>query len=364
MSAELLVVACILIFYILIPGAGALHVRRRWRLLRGRLYDASSWQRLRYHDQGSAAQLDVDTVIGVRRMVASVDAVEGDATLWVSSNELSVAIDMSGQDVVLLPGTQDDLLKENSAEVITPPVVVPWRRMFTLSQGTQILVAGTVENENGRLFFRGSRQHPLLILLFEGDPRLVLYRGIWNARQRNEYYNQATPGSLTAGTAGLLLLAYFLLTAADSRLWGLVALTFSFSPMLPLLPPGVLGYFLFRRLWRHGRRLRSERDLINAAIGICNSGSYACREVTVQECDPELPRLHCRGADQGVLLQPQTPDSGDVLQHSLLLPLRPEREVKMLDRLAYRFEAAAVFLFVAGQLATTYVLFVLLSYAV
>ena len=50
------------------------------------------------------------------------------------------------------------------------------------------------------------------------------------------------------------------------RFPALVALTLSFMPIIPLLPPGVFFMLLYSRLWRRGRILRGERDLWNLPL--------------------------------------------------------------------------------------------------
>ncbi|MFW6362550.1 MAG: hypothetical protein ACOC0D_01785 [Spirochaeta sp.] len=368
MSLELMVIACAAVFYVGIPAAGAFHVRRRWRRLRSRIIDSLDCPKIQYHDQGQAAQATSRMVIGERRMAGAVDAVEGDSVLWLSNDEVSVAVDMTGQNVVLLAGTQENLLKGEDIEVGASLVIIPWKRMFTISQGTQIFVVGEVIAESGRLCFRRTPESDLLIVLFEGTPQLVLYRSIWNARQRNEFINQTTPGSMTLGSAGLLLLSYFLLIAPGGRLWGLIALTLSFTPVLPLLPPGVIMYFFFRRLWRRARMVRSQRDVLRMAMECCRSDSFSCRDMTRDPVDTrsdgnQVLRAYGDNGTHCLLVEPKEPDGGGVPDR-LLVPTESEQLIRSLERKAYRLECVAVLLFLFGQLCTTYVLFVLLSYAV
>jgi hypothetical protein len=43
-------------------------------------------------------------------------------------------------------------------------------------------------------------------------------------------------------------------------------LTASLLPLLIFIPPGILLFFLFRRLWKRGRILRAERDLLQLPL--------------------------------------------------------------------------------------------------
>ena len=358
---------CIVVFFLMIPWVGALHVRQRWRGLRKQLLASLSVPRLRYHDQSTAAHFVSGNCVGCRRMIGVIDAVEGDSTLWISNGEVSAAVEMTGQHLVVLSGMQEDLMYESSAEVGKTPVVIPWDRMFTISQGTQVYLFGRVVAENGRLVFTPESNRSLLIVLFEGAPELLLYRAVWNARQRNEFYNQMTPGSLTLGSAVLLLLAFLLLGNPDARLWGLIALTMSFTPLLPLVPPGVGAYYGFRRLWQSARVMRSRRDLIKAAEVI--SAASECTRLSAQAADEKgrqgIPRVWSGLSESEVLYaSPQQQDCSDILQRPLLLPVNPQQIMIRLNTRAHLFEGAAVLLFCVGQVVNTYLLFVLLSYAV
>jgi hypothetical protein len=46
------------------------------------------------------------------------------------------------------------------------------------------------------------------------------------------------------------------------RLPALSALTASLLPVAPILPPALIGYSIYRSLWKRGRALRAERDLL------------------------------------------------------------------------------------------------------
>ncbi|GAB6089619.1 hypothetical protein [Spirochaeta dissipatitropha] len=363
MLLQTLVALSILLFFIVVPGTGALIVRQRWRTLRALVLESFFYPLISYSDQRPAAGSKESMFLGSRRMIATVDALEDDSILWVSNGRFSTAVEMKGQNLVLLSGTQDDLLSGNQNDAARSPVMVPWKRMFTINQGTQIYIAGQLCVENQQLRFRGSKNEPLLIILFEGDPRLVLFRTIWNARQRNEYYNQLTPGSMTLGSVALLLLSYLLFATPGGRLWGLGALTFSFSPVLPLLPPSVAGYYIFRRLWRRARVLRSQRDVLKVAHACCNSGTFNCR--TAREDDPaEFRILTDFDLSERMIVELQQGESDEIFNYSLETSTSPEMVLRKLGNTARMIETAAVVIFLFAQLFTSYLLFVALSYAV
>lgn len=363
MVLQSLVVLSILLFFIVVPGTGALIVRQRWRSLRALVLKSFFYSLISYSDQRPAVGGEESKFLGSRRMIATVDALEDDSILWVSNGRFSTAVEMKGQNLVLLSGTQDDLLSGNQSDSARSPVMVPWKRMFTINQGTQIYIAGQLCLENQQLRFRGSKEEPLLIILFEGDPRLVLFRTVWNARQRNEYYNQLTPGSMTLGSVALLLLSYLLFTAPGGRLWGLTALTFSFSPVLPLLPPSVAGYYIFRRLWRKARVLRSQRDVLKVAHACCTSGIFTCRTAQMDEI-PEFRICTDYDLANRMIIELHQGETDEVFNYSLETSTSPELVLQKLGNAARMIEATAVIIFLSAQLFTSYLLFVALSYAV
>ncbi len=363
---SILTILSVFIFFILVPGLGAFSVRRRWRLVRGRLLEAGCMPRVSYHDYTSWEHETGGGVIGVRRMLACIDAVEGDDTLWVSNAELSAAIDMHQQKVVLLSGVQDDLLAGGMDEPAVSPVVLPWKRMLMISQGMQVFVSGLLYSEGGQLRFRDNPQQPLLVFIFEGDPGMLLYRGVWNSRQRNEYFNQFTPGSLILGSAALIFQAFVFLSDPDAYFLGLVALTMGFVPVLPLLPPGVAGYFLFRRLWRYGRRLRSQRDLLKVPEKLCSQGEKIGLTCCLDDgsASDRIQTISLAMHPEGAQWQLMINKTDDPLFISVRYPQNPAGIRHKLNRLAHLVEALAVILFGLALAVNWYLMFVLLSYLV
>jgi hypothetical protein len=59
-----------------------------------------------------------------------------------------------------------------------------------------------------------------------------------------------------------LLLSYIVLRLPADRTAAVLAVSLAFVPILPLLPPGFITFPLYRRMWRRGRYLRAERDLL------------------------------------------------------------------------------------------------------
>jgi hypothetical protein len=107
-----------------------------------------------------------------------------------------------------------------------------------------------------------------LVVIYDGEDETVLPGSIWSGRQRNEYWNQFTPASLLIGSFALLILSYLTLRSPLLRLPVLFSLTLSSVPVLPLLPPGVILFFLYRYWWRKGRYFRAQRDLVRLPLRV------------------------------------------------------------------------------------------------
>ncbi|MCK7537921.1 MAG: hypothetical protein MZV63_46695 [Marinilabiliales bacterium] len=136
-----------------------------------------------------------------------------------------------------------------------------WSDLPSVGAGTRAFVAGPVAIRGGRVVFGPSGKDSPLVILHDGDDKSLIRRAVGYGRHGNEYWNPVTQVSIALGVAtmsGILSL---------SRLGGMpslvAALTLcaAFSPILPLMPPGVVGFFAYRWLWKRALRFRSMRDL-------------------------------------------------------------------------------------------------------
>jgi len=138
--------------------------------------------------------------------------------------------------------------------------------MTSLTEGTRIFVAGRLAVRDGRINLVGTAAEPVLVVVYDGAARTVLRRGIWSARQRNEYWNRFSPASLAAGMVALTTIGYVLMRSSMDRIAAVLSVSLAVFPVLPLLPPGVALFFVFRVLWRRGRLLRAYRDVIRLPL--------------------------------------------------------------------------------------------------
>ncbi len=262
MWSLLTIAAVCTVFYLLIPGLGAFHVRNQWRRFRKCVSDSALFPQVRYNSLARNG----DGFLGVYRFFGSLEAIQGDDTIWLRSGNISLSADMADVGIYLLPSfshaENEGVVERN--EVTLPdevPQLLPWNRVFNLPEGSSVYVSGPLFIDHGQGVFRVTPQHALTVVFYDGDADTILRRSIWGGRQRNEYWNRFTSSSLIAGSLALLFLAYNFVRS-DSAVAAVLALGLSTTPILPFLPPGLPLYFVYRHFWKRARYNRAERDIL------------------------------------------------------------------------------------------------------
>lgn len=385
MERLLLVLGLAFLFYIVVPGIGAFIVRYRWRTFRRRTIEASLLPAAGYNQMRRAAAAGAGEYIGEFRFIGSLEAIQGDNIMWLNDGSVSFAVDMKSQSVALLPSAEG-----GSSPPDESPQLIPWRKLTHLTEGVRLLVAGGFYVDDGRGLFRGTTGRPLVAVMYGGPDETMLRRAIYSGRQRNEYWNQLTPASLAAGALALLTAAYVSLSQPGTRFEGLLSVTFSLVPIAPLFPPGVVLFFLYRRLWRRGRALRAERDVVTLplrhfpdsradclSVGLAGGERYAAaavpaglagvfteRGATAISLSKHAEKLRDENryfvfggvASNGRLQSPRDP-----LAELIVIPGDPRSLATHCERQARRLEALSVFLAAIGILANLYIVLLLLS---
>jgi hypothetical protein len=292
----LLALAAALLFFALIPGAGAFSVRQQWRVFRRRIREASLAPFLHYSDLSGA-----EGPRGEFRVFGELEAIQGRDRIWIDTGRFTVEADLAGVRLYLLPslsgsgGGMEALPDEE-------PAVAPWSRVSSLPSGLRLFVGGSLFLEEGRGVFRSGPRAPLLVVCYDGERESILKRAIWGGRKKNEYWNPFTMPSLLTGFLCLALLAYLSLRSSPAGLPGLVVLSLAAAPAAPFLPPGVALHYLYRYLWKMARRLRAERDLLRLPLRYFPPGSA--------ELPARLPTgesyLRCREGELAVEGEPET----------------------------------------------------------
>jgi len=245
-----LALAAALIFYAILPIVGAFAVREQWRSFRAAVAAASQ-----------APGLDVDMPDatagspGWRCAQGDIEAMGGDHELWLRCDNATCVVDMRGAWVHLLTGRAGDDHIERRR----------WSGLPALGSGARAFVAGEVTLRNGRISIGQAKGGSMLVLLHDGDDSHVVRRAIRAGRHLNEYWNPVTQISLALGVMMMSVIATLVLPVRSPggipSLIVALTLTLAFAPILPLLPPGVLGFFAYRRFWRQARFCRARRDL-------------------------------------------------------------------------------------------------------
>ena len=247
-----------LLSYIIIPGLGGLQARTRWRKFRERIRKSALLPVVPFYTGG------FDEPLGAHRFTGRIEALQGNDSLWIRGEGVSVQALMSGSEIYILSSerarTPDarTLLEERLPE--EHPRTLSWKQMTSLQEGSRVYLVGFLERREGILRMYGSRDVPLISILHEGED--VIPRAVWSGRQRNEYWNVLTPWALLAGSLALFIMASAVfrthLASSSARMFLLMAL----FPVIPFLSPGVSFFLIYLANWRRARFLRAERDLL------------------------------------------------------------------------------------------------------
>jgi hypothetical protein len=259
----LLIFAIAVVFYAAIPAVGAFMARSQWRGFRKTVVEVSHYPTA----TPTAASRDRSATVGYYRFFGTLEAIQGDDRIWITNGRFSVAADLRGVRVYLLP--EDDGEEQESTETRGTKSAelgsVPWSRIFSLPEGTPVFVGGAFFPEEGRGVFRDYGATRLLVVIHDCPRESVMQHAISGGRHRNEYMNQLTLPSVVIGALSLILYAFSLLPGSE-RFVALIALTAGLAPALPFLPPGFPLYFAYRSFWKKARLMRVQRDIVGLPL--------------------------------------------------------------------------------------------------
>ena len=282
----LIIILIALIFYGLVPLIGAFSVRNKWRRFRSQLMKASLSPSLTY------GAVHGSSLSGVYRIFGSLQAVQDENILWLADGTVSVSVDLAGVPVYILPSVPkgESMVKTGNYPDESPRRTY-WNRIFSLPERTSIFVSGELVHRDGRSQFRNTKNIPLMVIIYDCDDSDFYSHAILSGRQRNEYWNSLTPGSLTIGSFSLFIYFYLLIQMPYMQFTAVTAVTFSLVPVMPFLPPGLGFYYIYRHLWKKARILRAERDLMRLPVnffssqgGLSNSSSVILPDGLKYQC--------------------------------------------------------------------------------
>ena len=202
--------------------------------------------------------------LGAHRFTGRIEALQGEDTLLLKGTGVSIRASMAGAEIYMLPdegaGSPDarSLLEERLPE--NSPRILSWKRITSLQEGAKVYVVGFLESRDGALRMYGSRDVPLLAVLHEGED--VVPRSVWSGRQKNEYWNVVTPWALLAGSMALFIMATSVFRSQTAAPLARMLLTAALFPIIPLVPPGLVFFFMYLATWRRARFLRAEKDIL------------------------------------------------------------------------------------------------------
>jgi hypothetical protein len=254
------------IWYGLVPVIGALIASRGWRRFRRRFDELRMKPLLDY-----AAMVKVSEPEEFR-FTGNFESVSEDRVLWVRGGNLTVPVDLTGARTFLLPNTSE----EGITPTFDPGEEVPsrfrWDSLSTLTGEVKVFAGGNLVMRDNRPVFASSPGNPLLVIFYEGPDRSLTLRAIRAGRDRSKYINFLTPYAFILGAFCQILIALSYFTRPAMRPAMILALAAIFTPLFPLLPPGLIFTFATRRLQWRTRLLRAYRDLARLPLRFFPSG--------------------------------------------------------------------------------------------
>ncbi|MDR0563138.1 MAG: hypothetical protein LBG73_10700 [Spirochaetaceae bacterium] len=274
-------------WYGLVPVAGAFISRHNWRIFRQRFNDLCLKPMLDY-----AAYVLLPEEGGIYRFIGGFESTDN-RTLWIRSEALTVPIILEGAQTYLLPMAEG----EERTTTLDPrgeaPEKIRWDRVSSLTEGAKVFVGGKVVRQADRPVFAAAKDCPLLIIFYDGNDRSLPIRTIRAGRNKNEYWNTITPYSFIAGAFSYLIMAMYFLSRPVFRLTAVTACIALFTPLIPILPPGVVCTLWYQQLWRQARIFRVYRDILHFPLKykgqLPNGESYGSARYTVLET--QIPLL-------------------------------------------------------------------------
>jgi hypothetical protein len=218
----------LIIWYGLIPIAGALFNRYKWSKFRHRFDELRLSPLL---DYGQYRQIGSEG--GVFRFTGGIESITDGHTLWVKGENLTIPVSLENTQSWLLPMQEE----EGTPEV---PERIRWNHISTLTEGAKVFVGGLLTNQDNRLSFVSSKERPLMVIFYDCPDNTLTDGIIRAARIRNEYWNSITPISLMLGAMSQVYIAVSFLDRPAFRLTVISALIAIFVPVLPWFPPGLL----------------------------------------------------------------------------------------------------------------------------
>ncbi len=290
MSFITLFIIIVLVFYLLIPGGGAFYVRNQWKNFRFNIIRAGDYPILDYQKFRKKSD---DEFPGLYRFYGRIEAIQDENEIWLRQGNFTVSADLQDVKIYIIrsskEGSEDDSCFENAGISIEDemPQIISWNRIFSLPENSEMMIAGPLFRKKGKGIFRNTEKEKLTVILFDGSRETLLKRAVWSGRHRNEFWNFLTPVSILTGSFTLFTATYTVSAGIYSDFLRLLSISLSLLPVVPLFPPGVVLFFLYRRYWREARYIRAERDILTLPLRFFSEDDYSLQYKTAEITDEE-----------------------------------------------------------------------------
>ena len=205
----------------------------------------------------------------VFRFTGEIESITDGRILWVKGNDLTIPVSLEKAVCYLLP-------KHDGNGMPEAPEQIRWNRISTLTEKVKVYIGGFVKLSDDRLNFTSSKETPLIVIFYNCPETELTGTIIHAARTRNDYWNSVTPISLFIGAASLIFIAASFLNRPAYHIIVIAAMLAVFVPVLPVIPPGLLFTFMYRRLAWHSQKFRAYRDLMRLPLRYLEQGEESC----------------------------------------------------------------------------------------
>jgi hypothetical protein len=249
------------LWYGLVPMIGGWVKRYKWYIFRKRFDELRLSPIL---DYSYYRQMEDTRAF---RFTGGVESVTDGQTLWVRSEDLTIPVSLKNAETYLLPMQKGASPREDTGivEVFDPsdeaPERIRWERVSTLTEGAKVFVGGLLVCKDERWNFVSTKENPLMVIFYDGPDHSLTTQTIRAGRHRGEYWNTITPYSLVIGAICQIVVAVLFLSRPAFRLTVIVSIIALFTPLYPIIPPGLLFTIVYRRLSWRSRILRAYSDL-------------------------------------------------------------------------------------------------------
>lgn len=278
----------VLVFYLIIPGTGAFYARKQWKDFRRNIIMSGFYPVLDYYRFRKNGD---DELPGLYRFFGKIEAIQDENKIWLRKGNFTVTADLENVKIFIVRSGisefADNSFFEKAGNSIEDemPQVISWNRIFSLPENSEMMISGPLFRKGGKGIFSSTKTEKLTVILFDGSRETLLKRAVWSGRHRNEFWNFLTPVSIITGAFILFIGTYTISGGLYPDFLCLISLTFSLLPVIPLFPPGVVFFFLYRRLWKEARFIRAERDISALPLRFFSKDDFSLSQKTVNITD-------------------------------------------------------------------------------